>query len=551
MIGTTPRKTVFAVLVAATLLPMPTVARQQQAAPAVGLHMAALTGNVQAVRRHIAAGSDLNAKDAFGSAPLIVAATFGRTEVAKALIEGGADLDLTNNDGGTALHTAAFLGRTQIVRALLDAGAAKYVRDGAGNTAQGAVAAPFDDVRGIYDRFAKGLGPLGLQLDYEQLRSARPRIAEMLRPTPEELAGVGYAPLAGGTWETSTPAEEGLDPDLLAEAYLEAAAMDNLRALLVVKNGHLVAEGYFNEGSATRVERLQSASKSYTSALVGIALERGCLSSVDQRMLDFFPELADSITDARKATITIRDLLQMRSGFPWEETDSTYWKGLVYGELVPLIVRFPLVSDPRTAFHYSNLSSHVLGVIVAKACGTDLKSFADEWLFSPLGVEEGEWIKDRDGYYVGLGELRFTARDAARFGQLYLGRGAFGGPQVVPTRWVEESLHRYSEGLYDDRWLGDDSNYLGPYLRDVGYGYQWWSARAGEHRFDFAWGHGGQLIVLLHDLNMTIVALSDPYYLQHDEESWRHERGTLSLVGKLIQSLPGDSALPRSPVLLH
>lgn len=534
-------------LVAALVVPARALARQQQAAPTVGLHMAALTGNVQAVRQHIAAGSDLNAKDAFGSTPLIVAVTFGRTEVAKALIEGGADLDLTNNDGGTALHAAAFLGRTEIVRALLDAGANKYLRDHAGNTPRGSVAAPFEDVRGIYDRFSKSLAPLGLRLDYERLRSARPRIAAMLRPSAGELEAVEYAPLPRDDWKVSTPAEEGLDPKPLAEAYLEAAHMDNLRGLLVVKNGHLIAEKYFNEGSVERKELLQSVTKSYTSALVGIALERGCLSSVDQKMLDFFPELADEITDPRKAQITIRDLLQMRPGYPWEETDSAYWDALAYGELVPLIARFPLVSDPGTAFHYSNLSSHVLGVIVARACGTDLKSFADEWLFSPLGVEEGEWIRDRDGYYVGLAELRFTPRDVARFGLLYLNGGEYRGTRVVPAAWVASSLQRYSEDLYDNRWLGDETNYLGPYVRDVGYGYQWWSARAGGHRFDLAWGHGGQFIVLLHDLDMVIVAVSDPYYLQHDDESWRHERGTLSLVGKLVQSLPDVPPHPVPP----
>ena len=87
--------------------------------------------------------------------------------------------------------------------------------------------------------------------------------------------------------------------------------------------------------------------------------------------------------------------------------------------------------------------------------------------------------------------------------------------------------------------MGDESNYLGPYVRDVGYGYQWWSARAGEHSFPYAWGHGGQFIVLLEDLDMVVVVTSDPFYQQHDDESWRHERANLSLIGKFIHSLPG------------
>jgi hypothetical protein len=79
---------------------------------------------------------------------------------------------------------------------------------------------------------------------------------------------------------------------------------------------------------------------------------------------------------------------------------------------------------------------------------------------------------------------------------------------------------------------------VGRYLHDVGYGYQWWSASAGDHDFDFAWGHGGQLIVLLDDLDMIVVVTADPFHLQHDDESWRHERANLNLVGKFIESLP-------------
>ena len=114
---------------------------QQHPPPDVGIHLAALTGDLTAVRQHIAAGSDLDERDPYGSTPLIIAATFGRTEVARALLEGGADPDLSNDDGGTPLHTAAFLGRVEIVEALLEAGADKYLRDGAGNTPLGAVAA--------------------------------------------------------------------------------------------------------------------------------------------------------------------------------------------------------------------------------------------------------------------------------------------------------------------------------------------------------------------------------------------------------------------------
>jgi CubicO group peptidase (beta-lactamase class C family) len=280
---------------------------------------------------------------------------------------------------------------------------------------------------------------------------------------------------------------------------------------------------------------LQSATKSYTSALVGIALDQGCLSSVDQKMMSFFPELADQVTDPRKAQIAIRHLLQMRAGYPWEESDPALWKALLSGDYLPLIVGFPLVSDPGTEFHYSNLTSHFLGVIVARACDADLKSFAQEHLFSPLEAEAGEWMQDRNGYRMGAAELLFTARDAAKFGLLYLNNGQYQGKRAVPADWVRESLQSYSKRV---SFGGIESGRVGRYLRDVGYGYQWWSARAGAHHFNFAWGHGGQLIVLLDELEMVIVVTAYPFHLQHDDESWRNERANINLVGKFIKSLP-------------
>lgn len=496
--------------------------------------MAALQGNAEAVRQHIEAGSDPDAKDAFGSTPLVIAATFGRTAVAKALIEAGADLHITNNTGSTPLHTAAFLCRTEIVRALLDAGADPRLRDNFGNTPFDAVAGPISDAQDAYDRLAQGLGPLGLKLDTEQLRQARPRIAQMLRPRPEDLKAVEYAPLVRDDWKVSTPGEEGLDPNLVAELYLDAAALPKLYSVLVIRNGHLIAERYFNDGSVDQKALLQSATKSYTSALTGIALAQGHLTSVDQKMIDFFSEVAGEITDPRKKEITIRHLLQMRAGYPWEETDPELWNGLLSGHYPRLIEAIPLLGDPGTQFNYSNISSNWLGIILARATGTNLRSFAQEHLLSPIGAEAGEWGTDADGHNNGCGNLHMTARDAARFGLLYLNGGIFEGRQIVPADWVEDSLRNYSE----DTWVTHDRlDHLGTYFRDLGYGYQWWSAQVGDHDIDFAAGHGGQLIILLHDLDMVIVATSYPFFLQHDSESWRHEKSTINLVGKFMHLL--------------
>ena len=130
-------------------------------------------------------------------------------------------------------------------------------------------------------------------------------------PRNEDLEAFEYTPLPGEDWKVSTPAEQGLDPMLVAELYLNATELETLYGLLVIKNGYLIAEGYFNEGAVDQLSGRQSATKSFTSALVGIALDQGCLSSVDQKIMDFFPEFAGQIADPRKEQITIMDLLQM------------------------------------------------------------------------------------------------------------------------------------------------------------------------------------------------------------------------------------------------
>ncbi len=526
-----------AMLVVSLLTPLP-VCGQETPTPSVSLHIAALQGNIEAVRQHIEAGSDLNEEDAWGSTPLIIAATFGKTEVARALIEAGADMNITNNDGATALHAAAFLCRTEIVRALLDKGANKYLRDNFGNTPSDAVAAPFDDVKEIYDRFAQALGPLGLELDYEQIRTTRPQIAEMLRPRTEELEAVEYTPLPGDDWKVSTPAEQGLDPMLVAELYLDATGLSTLYGLLVIKNGYLIAEGYFNEAAVEQLSARMSVTKSYTSALVGVALDQGYLSSVDQKMMDFFPEFAGQIDDPRKEQITIRDLLQMRAGYPDEEFSPTHFDMLFLSDnwhWLPHIVDFPLNSDPGTEFRYSNLTSHLLAVIVARAVNTDLESYGQENLFSPIDAELGDWSRDADGYNFGCFEISFTARDMAKFGSLYLNGGEYQGNRVLSADWVRESLQRYSEGI---NRTGETSSKMGRYFSDIGYGYQWWSARVGEHHFDYAAGHGGSLIVLLDELDMIIVTTADPLYDLPVEEGWKFEGPIVDLVGKFIESLP-------------
>ena len=220
-------------------------------------------------------------------------------------------------------------------------------------------------------------------------------------------------------------------------------------------------------------------------------------------------------------------MLQMRSGYPPEESDQALWEAVWSDDYVHLVADFPLTSDPGTEFQYSNLTTHWLGIIVARACETDLKSFGQQYLFDPMDAEIGDWRKDQDGYNWAAGEIHVSARDAAKFGLLFLNDGQFEGNQIISADWVRDSLQTYSKDAYDN--IGE--------FRDIGYGYQWWSAEVGDHQVNFAWGHGGQLIVLLDDLNMVVVVTADPMYEVYGSDSWRHEKASFELVGDFIDSI--------------
>ena len=157
-------------------------AAQKEGAPDVDLQTAVVTGNTEAVKQHIAAGTDLNQRDPFGgSSPLITAAVFDKREIAALLIDAGADINFQNNDGSTALISAAFFGRPEIVQLLLENGADKTIKNKFGTNAYENVTPPFSEVKEVYDIMGGMLEPMGLKLDYAYLEKIRPEIAKMLK----------------------------------------------------------------------------------------------------------------------------------------------------------------------------------------------------------------------------------------------------------------------------------------------------------------------------------------------------------------------------------
>ena len=157
-------------------------AAQKEGAPDIDLQTAVVTGNTEAVKQHIAAGTDLNQRDPFGgSSPLITAAVFDKREIAALLIDAGADINFQNNDGSTALISAAFFGRPEIVQLLLENGADKTIKNKFGTNAYENVTPPFSEVKEVYDIMGGMLEPMGLKLDYAYLEKIRPEIAKMLK----------------------------------------------------------------------------------------------------------------------------------------------------------------------------------------------------------------------------------------------------------------------------------------------------------------------------------------------------------------------------------
>ena len=346
-----------------------------------------------------------------------------------------------------------------------------------------------------------------------------------------------YKPLVLDDWKVSTPQAEGLDPGLVLSTYQKARNLSSIYSLLIIKNNRLVAEKYFNGQNHAVANPTASVTKSIISSLAGIALRERILSGLDQTITGFFPEIDWPRIDPRKSQITIRQILQMRSGFPWEEFSGHINLLFSRSNWIPLIEELPLSGDPGSQFGYSNFTAHLMAIILARAANADLRSFAQKYLFDPLDVDIGYWPRDASGYYYGSGELSLTPRAMAKFGLLYLNAGQLNGSQIVPADWVAESLTPVSFDVYATVIRSYPYGKILNSFDVLDYGYLWWSSKAGTHPLKYAWGHGGQLIVLVQDLNMIVVTSADNLFGQFGEASWRKEKAVMELVGEFITAI--------------
>ena len=287
--------------------------------------------------------------------------------------------------------------------------------------------------------------------------------------------------------------------------------MPRLHSLLISHEGQLLLEEYFNGASAVRKANVKSVSKSVLSALVGIAIDQGHIEGVDQPLADFY---GDSL-GSRKHGITIGNLLSMQAGL---ETTSFYNYGawVLSDDWVAFALDQPLRSPPGTRMRYSSGNFHILSAILTETTGRSTLQFAREALGRPLGIRIDPWTQDPAGVYFGGNNMEFTPREMLVFGELYLNEGRANGRQVVPTDWVEDSL---TPRVRSSR----DTNRQ--------YGLGWWMREMAGLETVYAWGYGGQFILLVPDLQMVVVTTSSS---QPGNTRRRHTRALYDLLENQI-----------------
>ena len=304
-----------------------------------------------------------------------------------------------------------------------------------------------------------------------------------------DRALVDYWPTKG--WRSTTPEEQGMDSARLA-GMLEAIDRQdlNVHGVLVVRNGYIVTEAYLHPYQADTRHVLYSCTKSFVSALVGIAIDEGHIAGVEKPVLSFFPKRAFANVDGRKQALTLEHLLTMTAGLEWTEGDPAYAGMVASRDWLSFMVDRPMAEPPGTRFNYCSGCSYVLSAIVHEATGVGTLQFARNQLFEPLGIANVEWEADRNGVANGGWGLHLTPREMAKLGYLYLNGGYWDGEQIVPAAWVEASVEQH---------VKTDE--------DFGYGYQWWSyPRLGAY---LARGRAGQVIFVAPEQKMVVVFTAD------------------------------------------
>lgn len=347
--------------------------------------------------------------------------------------------------------------------------------------------------------------------------------------SPQPLvAAVASSSWPGENWQMSTPERENLDGQAIRKLDEEFRAGEHgyVDSMLIVRNGRLAFESYYENNyqtiNADRVtgesgpwnyydvswhpfrdgsdlHTVQSSTKSFMSALVGIAIDRGDLSGVDTTLGELLPHR--EIVDPGMFAITLDNILTMRSGFDWEE-DVSYWDPRndaiqveATHDWVAYLLNKSLAHDQGTTYKYNSTNTQLMSEIVSTASGRALNDYAEEFLFGPIGIQDYFWKDAPEGFKDAAGGLYLKPRDFARFGLLFARAGEWHGEQILSAAWVERSSHPFVA----------DTDPTDPAF-DVGYGYQWWIYNDGSDGKPFmygTWGWGGQFALVVPELDLV------------------------------------------------
>lgn len=307
-----------------------------------------------------------------------------------------------------------------------------------------------------------------------------------------------YWPTEG--WKTSTPEAQGMDSAQMAAMFDTIKTFNyDVHHVQVIRNGYTVAECHYGPYEAEDSHIVYSITKSVTSALIGKAIEEGYIKSVDDKVLNYFPNHTIQNVSDYKSAMTIKDLLTMRTGFDWLEngdySNPNNSTALFHRSENPIqyMLDLPVVEAPGKTFNYSTGATHLLSGILTAATQKSAEAYAKEKLWEPLGITSAYWGKDNQNINEGGSRSFYTSGDLAKIGYLFLNNGNWDGQQVLSKEWVKESTTIQVETPKGPAGYG-------------GYGYQWW-----KNPYDgySARGYGGQFLFVLPETNLVVVFMGN------------------------------------------
>ena len=295
------------------------------------------------------------------------------------------------------------------------------------------------------------------------------------------------------SWETASPESQGVDSELLVKMldtiWKKYIYIDSV---LVIRNGYILLDAYNYPFDSNTRHNIYSCTKSISSALIGIAIDKGYIKNINQPLINFFPKYATKNLNDEKKAITLKHLLTMTSGLYCRDSHLYRWRGLMQMRFSKDWIKFmfdlPMAEEPGTYFEYCNGVSFLLSAILQKQTGENALSFAEKNLLGPLGITNVRWPSNPQGITIGYGELQMRPRDMAKVGFLYLNNGVWDGQQIISSQWIKESTSKHIDAT------------LVP-----GYGYQWWIVNPDIYT---AIGHQGQYIMVVPKKNLVAVFTS-------------------------------------------